>query len=403
MKIVHRINLDVAGGVENQLLAFLQHPLAKAPVRHDLIYASGIVTSLAAEIRPHIDHAKSYKRWRGVKLPRRPQRLREARMAALVEASAADVLLSWSGFAREALVVAARQTKTPLVYREGGGAWFEHDPDAAERFMKEMRGAICNTHASMRMLQLKWGYSGPAKVCMGGIRPSVMAAADESGRTAAGGERKRIGVAARLASEKGVCLALHTLKHLRHAGLDCVLDIAGDGPDRAGLESLAADLAVEDSVRFRGLVRDMPAFYRSLDLLLHPALQEPLGNVTIEAQAFGVPVVAARVDGMAETILEDQTGRTVAADQPYNRYPKFGGARSVMQSARVYDPDTDALRPVDFVHPQALADAIIDILGDAGRAQAMSEAARAHAREAFSFDRYMAGFMHSIKEYAATE
>jgi len=321
-------------------------------------------------------------------------------MAALVDASHADVLLSWSGFARDALVVASRRSGVPLVYREGGGSWFEHSRPAARRFMHQIRGAICNTYASMRVLQLKWGYEGPAQVCLGGIRPDVMAAADASVRHAIG-SRVRIGVGARLASEKGVCLAIHTLKHLRDAGLDCVMDVAGDGPDRAGLEQLAVALGMNAHVRFLGLVRDMPVFYESIDLLLHPALQEPLGNVTIEASAFGVPVVATRVDGMGETIVPGRTGLTVPADQPYAQYSRFGGVRSVMQSTRVYDPDADALRPVRFAHPRALAAAVSEVVCDRDTHAAMSAAAAAYVRERFSFDRYVAGFIESVGKYAA--
>jgi glycosyltransferase involved in cell wall biosynthesis len=143
----------------------------------------------------------------------------------------------------------------------------------------------------------------------------------------------------------------------------------------------------------------MPAFYRSIDVLLHPALQEPLGNVTIEAQAFGVPVVATRVDGMAETIRHRQTGWLVAAEQPYAAYPSFGGTRSGMQSTQVYDPDTDALRPATFARPEALAEAVAAVVGDPATHARMSSAAAAHARGTFAFDRYVSSFIDAVKQF----
>lgn len=401
MRVLHRINLDVPAGVEHQFRSLIGHADVQAAFDHDVVYGSGLHPALAPHILPFVDTATSFKRAGRLRLPRYPAVLRQRALAARVKRLEADVILSWSGFARDAAVVAARRSATPLVYREGGGCWFEHSPAAADRFTRAIRGAICNTHASMRMLQLKWGYDGAARVCLGGIRPDVMAAADaaDAGQRRLADRRPRIGVAARLASEKGVCLAIHTLKHLHKAGLDCVMDVAGDGPDRAGLEALAMALGVQSRVRFLGVVSDMPAFYRSIDVLLHPALQEPLGNVTIEAQAFGVPVVATRVDGMAETIRHRQTGWLVAAEQPYAAYPSFGGTRSGMQSTQVYDPDTDALRPATFARPEALAEAVAAVVGDPATHARMSSAAAAHARGTFAFDRYVSSFIDAVKQF----
>lgn len=404
MRVLHRINLDVPAGVEHQFRSLIGHADMQAAFDHDVVYGSGLHPALAPHILPFVDTAASFKRAGRLRLPRYPAVLRQRALAARIKRLQADVVLSWSGFARDAVVVAARRSATPLVYREGGGCWFEHSPAAADRFTRATRGAICNTHASMRMLQLKWGYDGPAQVCLGGIRPDVMAAADaantgNNGPRQLADQRPRIGVAARLASEKGVCLAIHALKHLTTDGLDCVMDVAGDGPDRAGLEALATALGVQSRVRFLGVVSDMPAFYRSIDVLLHPALQEPLGNVTIEAQAFGVPVVATCVDGMAETIRDGQTGRLVAAEQPYASYPDFGGTRSGMQSTQVYDPDTDVLRPATFARPQDLAEAVAAVVGDPAAHSRMSIAAAAHARKTFAFDRHVASFITAVKQF----
>lgn len=402
MRVLHRINLDVPAGVEHQFRSLVGHARMQAAFHHDVVYGSALHPALAPHILPFVGSASSFKRAGRLRLPRRPALLRQRALAARIRRLNTDVVLSWSGFARDAVAAAARQSATPLVYREGGGCWFEHSPAAADRFTRALRGAICNTRASMRMLQLKWGYEGPTRVCLGGIRPDVMAAADAigAGERAPLTRRPRIGVAARLASEKGVCLALHSLRQLRAAGLDCVMDIAGDGPDRAWLAELAVALDLQAHVRFLGMVPDMPAFYRSIDVLLHPALQEPLGNVTIEAQAFGVPVVATCVDGMAETVRHRETGFLVAANAPYEEYRQLGGTCSAMQSTRVYDPDTDSLRPATFARPEALAEAVAAILADSETHAGMSAAAAIHARETFSFDRHVLVFIDAVRALA---
>ena len=402
MRILHRINLDVPAGVEYQFCALIGHAAAQGAFDHDVVYGSRLHPDLAPYVEPYVDSAVSFKRAGWLRLPRRPRALRHHALAARIKRLHPDMVLSWSGFARTAVAAAARASDTPLLYREGGGCWFEHPPRAAAEFIRAISGAICNTHASMRMLQLKWGYGGSARVCLGGIRPEVMAAADTidvTEHSVVDRQRLRIGVAARLASEKGVCLAIHTLQRLRAGGMDCELHIAGDGPDRAVLEELATTLDVRADLRFLGRVSNMPEFYRGIDVLLHPALQEPLGNVTIEAQAFGVPVVATRVDGMAETVRHGQTGRLVVASEPYAKYPDLGGTRSSMQSTRVYDPDSDALRPAAFAPPEALAEALASIVGDAQIYAQTSQAAAAHARTTFSFERHITSVINALGQF----
>ncbi len=73
---------------------------------------------------------------------------------------------------------------------------------------------------------------------------------------------------------------------------DAMLVVAGDGPERELVESLARELLPG---RFRRLVvpaDDMPALYRSADAFLHLSLDEPFGNVYVESAACGLPVVA---------------------------------------------------------------------------------------------------------------
>jgi glycosyltransferase involved in cell wall biosynthesis len=80
--------------------------------------------------------------------------------------------------------------------------------------------------------------------------------------------------------------------------------IAGEGPDRQDLEILARDLGIASQVHFLGYVSDMRELYAGVDLLLMTSLSEGTPLTVLEAMAMGVPVVATRVDGMAE-VLED--------------------------------------------------------------------------------------------------
>ena len=78
--------------------------------------------------------------------------------------------------------------------------------------------------------------------------------------------------------------------------------IAGEGPDRGDLENLARDLGIAPQVHFLGYVSEMAALYAAVDVLLMTSLAEGTPLTVLEAMAMGVPVVATRVDGMAEVL-----------------------------------------------------------------------------------------------------
>jgi glycosyltransferase involved in cell wall biosynthesis len=110
-------------------------------------------------------------------------------------------------------------------------------------------------------------------------------------------ERERFGLAAgvplvlmvsALIPEKRVLEGIHCVARTPGAHLA----VAGDGPlrdevDRTGREALGSRYR-----RLRLAQHEMPALYRSADALLHMSLDEPYGNVYLEALATGLPVVA---------------------------------------------------------------------------------------------------------------
>ena len=81
-----------------------------------------------------------------------------------------------------------------------------------------------------------------------------------------------------------------------------------------GLHDLTAELGVADRVRFTGYREDMPNVMSALDVLVHPAENEPLGRVLLEAMCLGVPCVALDAGGPAEIIEHGISGVLVAAD-----------------------------------------------------------------------------------------
>lgn len=101
------------------------------------------------------------------------------------------------------------------------------------------------------------------------------------------------------------------------AGLPQVyLWIAGSGPEEAALRRLAAELDIAERVAFLGWRRDTGAFFRSCDIVAFPSTHEPFGTVTLEAWAYGKPLVASDADGPAEFVRDGEDGLLVPRGQP---------------------------------------------------------------------------------------
>ena len=108
----------------------------------------------------------------------------------------------------------------------------------------------------------------------------------------------------RLAREKGLLRLLPLSDGLHHAGLDHRLIFAGDGPLRRELAAACPDAV------FLGFVgrETVASAYASADLLLVPDETDTAGNVALEAQAAGVPIVGSGRGGLRENLMLNISG-----------------------------------------------------------------------------------------------
>ena len=115
--------------------------------------------------------------------------------------------------------------------------------------------------------------------------------------------------AARLTPWKGVEETLRALA----AVPDVQLVVAGDGPQRAHLEHLAAELGLAARVSFRGQVAraSMPLLYRAADYALLYSGYEGLSHVLLESLALGTPVIASDSGGNPEVVRDGVNGLLV--------------------------------------------------------------------------------------------
>ena len=121
-----------------------------------------------------------------------------------------------------------------------------------------------------------------------------------------------ITVVSQLRAQKGVDVLIRSLDHLR--GRDVHLVVAGSGPDEARLRDLASRSPVP--IHFLGHRNDVAVWYALADVVVMPSREEAFGRVTLESMASGKPLVATRVGGLVEAVVEGDTALLVPSDDP---------------------------------------------------------------------------------------
>ena len=140
----------------------------------------------------------------------------------------------------------------------------------------------------------------------------------------------------RLRLRKGVEVLLAALARLREGHPEARLLIAGDGEHRRALERTAARLEVEDAVTFLGRcdAARVRALLAGAGALAVPSIYEGMPLVVLEAMEAGVPVVASRVSGIPEVVVDGETGWLVPPEDPAALAAALGEALSDPAEAR---------------------------------------------------------------------
>lgn len=92
--------------------------------------------------------------------------------------------------------------------------------------------------------------------------------------------------------------------------------IAGRGGEEERLRALAHALGIADRVRLVGLRDDVPRLLAAADVFVQPSLSEGLPLAVLEAMAAALPVVASRVGGIGEAVIDGKTGVLVPPADP---------------------------------------------------------------------------------------
>jgi len=123
---------------------------------------------------------------------------------------------------------------------------------------------------------------------------------------------------ARLSPEKNVQILVEVTKYLMSHGVQFVIKVIGDGPERAHIEALIEENRLADHFVLLGgkTTEDVLAYLRKAQVFILPSLSEGMGVSYLEAMSTMIPVIGTDINGIKEVVLDQQTGYLVSANAP---------------------------------------------------------------------------------------
>lgn len=265
--------------------------------------------------------------------------------------------------------VAASRVGVPVVFASEHSTYY--DKSAGAKFIDRHLAPNCRSivAVSKTVADYTAGASGiPADkftVIPNGVDTTEFAPRDKAAARAAlniPASAPVIGSVGRLSPEKNFEALLQGFKGLLTEFPEAVCLLAGDGPERARLASVAESVG-GDRIRLLGEMPDARDVYAAMDVFALPSLREGFGLVAVEAMAMGLPVVVNALPAPAE-IVED-------------------GAQGFVRN---------------IGEPASFFDAVATLLRDADLRRRMGEAGRRRVEEAYSQDRMVEAYEHLYME-----
>jgi glycosyltransferase involved in cell wall biosynthesis len=280
-----------------------------------------------------------------------------------------DVVVAFGGSALQLAAVATARRAVPFAYRQIGDPSFW----GRVRFADQRIGLPMRRAGAVVAL---WGDAGEhltRRYRLDPARVHVIPNARDAERFRPVGAAERADAQAGLGLEPGATVAYLGALSWEKRPADAVravaelpdvqLVVAGDGPLRAELEGLAADLA-PGRVRFLGVVADARTVLGAADVLVCTSATEGMAGCLLEAGLSGVPCVATRVGAAAEVVVDGATGVLVGVDRPTEL---AAGVRTALEEH-----------------------------------EAMAAAARRHTAERYSFERVTPAWGNLLADLAAS-
>lgn len=192
-----------------------------------------------------------------------------------------------------------------------------------ERRLSRMSHAVVHVSESQAREAERLGLADPTRsyVVVNGIDAKEVRALAEraplSGEALGfSAEAQVLGCVARFDQVKGLDLLVESLRRLAGRYPRLVLVIAGSGEGERELRERVAKAGLTERVRFLGPLGDAPRLFPALDLYVSASRGEGLPFSLLEAMACGLPVIATRVTGHVDIVVDGVTGFLTRPEDP---------------------------------------------------------------------------------------
>lgn len=315
MRILQLIESLEFGGAEKVVVT-----LANAMARdHQVSVCCARRTGeLAGELRPDVRlHCLGARDGNDVRLPFRIASLARRERSEVVHAH------NWSLFIEAA--IAARRAAVPVLVHTVHGPYLSHAPSRLgrakrglrhwleRRMAPRFRGIAAVSDSIARDVRDEIGLPGGLLLTIHNGIPDAEAAGNTR-RTDRGGDAVTFLTIGRLAAVKNQPLLLRAFAEVRRTLPRARLLVVGDGPERPALDALTVALGLGDAVSLTGFRTDISSFLSEADVFVLSSRHEGISIAVLEAMQAGLPVVATRVGGVPETVVDGETGLLVASE-----------------------------------------------------------------------------------------
>lgn len=225
-----------------------------------------------------------------------------------IRQTGAEIILANSAFSFLASVFAAKLARVPIV-------WWEHNTTLpGDGLLRRMlawadRIVVVSQEIQKQFLGLEPSAASKLSVIHNGIDAQKFFPSDKERmqiRRELGWDESMhvVGTVGRLSPEKGMNYFVAAANEIAQTRPAVRFVIVGDGPERAALQAIANP----DAIRFVGVREDVTAWLNAMDVFALTSVADAFPLVVIEAMACGLPVVASKVGGLPEIVLDGETG-----------------------------------------------------------------------------------------------
>ena len=385
--LVHIADLRAVGGVERILIDFIK---STPDIQHHLVLQDKKIHPALSEVLGFVASTQSVKHLFGY-IPV-PKSLRAKHRLCLIRKTSAQKVLIWNQ------VVNLKGIHISCVYYEHGSAWYPHTPEQIKSCFESVQEVVAVSYAAKRMLQLYHQVPNTITVIHNTLRLGLNYPITTEPRTLK--ENKIIlGTAGRLVALKCIPLLLLTVARLKQQGIYATAKIAGTGKELPVIQTLIEKYQLESEIELMGLLENMTSFYQQIDCYVCTSMHESFGLVGLEAMAYGIPVIAANIDGLPEVVTHEYNGFCLQPELSTEEYHQQTQADTRFNKL-IYYPQQDKIDTVKLLAPETIAEYVKKLIESPELYKQFSQNALQTARGVPDFDNICKTIVNILKNVA---